>query len=372
MEFFYPKNFHQLSTFNCNLVRFFGYFHFKPSQRHAEKLNLVDILRLFAYLIIGLYISMESSNINMGSLNSLILTVGLDFLLKVTIFMPVVFRTFNFVVRNDLLKIIRNINFIDENLRMLGVQVDHKKHLKVALSVTFGYFSSLLFTLILDDVLFTSYLPEVKMEKLQGLFAVFNLASYLSYNISQMLIILTVQVRVTYLKKLLKLKNLSVTSLKGIRKVHLTLFDTMNSINFCYSLNLISFFFQFTFFVIFFLFDVFYSALTIKSSTLNDLIFAIIQLGYLQFFFWFCAWMIVHSSLLVAEVEEMEDVVQCRSSNLDNPELARNFMFLNLQLQHSKLHVSCGLFEINWKLLFAIIGTVFSYITILFQFELGS
>jgi 7tm Chemosensory receptor len=325
--------------------------------------NLDELLKLLFFVFFGVYMSSRSANINLGDLNSMILELGIKFLMKLTFFMPTFFRIFNFIVREKHEKIVKDIHKVDLMLRKIGVKIDHEKHLRAALAVTGFYFLSLFFTLTFDQILSTNFLQQIEMDVFEGIFAAINIAAYLSYQISHMLIIVAIFTRVKHVNEILS-RKIDVKTLKTLGKIQLKLFDTANLINFCFSFDLLNFFLQFLFFLIFFLFDIFHFVTT--DSTLNDWIFVSISFGYLQFYFWFGAWVILHAGQLSNEVSEMESLVQ---SKVTSEEDQKRFIFLTMQLQHSKIYVSSGIFVIDWNFLFIMIGSVFSYIIILIQFD---
>lgn len=362
MKFLRPKNFLQVAFFNCKFAEFFGYFYFDVNKKASN--NLDELLKLLFFVLFGIYMSSRSSNINLGDLNSVILELGIKFLMKVTFFMPTFFRIFNFIVREKHEKIVKNIHKIDLKLRKIGVKIDHERHLMVALAVTGCYYLSLFFTLTFDQILSINFLEQIEMDAFEGIFAAINIAAYLSYQIAHMLIIVAVFTRVKNLNEILTRKIIDV---KTLGKIQLKLFDTANLINFCFSFDLLNFFLQFVFFLIFFFFDIFHFLTT--DSTLKDWIFVAISVGYLQFYFWFGAWVILHAGLLSNEVGEMENLVQSKVTSKNDQ---KRFILLTMQLQHSKIYASSGLFEVNWNFLFIMIGSVFSYIIILIQFDLDA
>jgi hypothetical protein len=104
MKIFGVKNiFSEIGSFNISIANFFGYLHFNINNR-ANGLNsyrsLDEYLRLLFYVIFGFLSSLKGSSVNIGSRNSLILTIGITILLQLTIFMPTIFRIFNFIVRD--------------------------------------------------------------------------------------------------------------------------------------------------------------------------------------------------------------------------------------------------------------------------------
>lgn len=369
VKFFERRNFLEVCSFNCSLVRLFGYFHFsvRSIKSREQKLKVDEYLRLIFYVIVGLFMSLKSSNINVGSRNSLIFQIGLTILLQLTIFMPTVFRIFDFIIRKKHVKVIEDINWIDEKLTAFGIKINHPKHFKTALVVTMLYFISLYLTIGVDQYLYLNYLDQIEMDMMEGIFAFINIIAYMNYQVTHMLIIDTVYLRFKYINQILENNIQSIETVKIIRRIHIRLCDVISSINACYTLNLLNFFFQFTFFNIFFYFGLMHQL--IYGSTFEELIFSIIVLAYVQFFFWFGAWIILHSALMKSEAGNMEGIVLQRMMDSKSRKIMKHINIFNFQIEHEKIEVSAGLFNIDWTFLFAIIGTVFSYLIVLLQFD---
>ena len=369
VKFFERTNFLEVCSFNCSLVRFFGYFHFSVGSIRSREKNLKvdEYLRLIFYVVVGLFMSLKSSNINVGSRNSFIFQIGLTILLQLTIFMPTVFRIFNFIIRKKHEKVIEDINWIDEKLTTFGIEIHHPKHFKAALVVTVFYFISLYVAIGVDQYLYLNYLDQIEMDIVEGIFAFINIVAYMNYQVTHMLIIDTVYLRFKYINQILENDIQNIEVIKTVRIIHIRLCDTISSINACYTLNLLNFFFQFTFFNIFFYFGLTHQI--IYGSTFEEMIFSIIVFAYVQFFFWFGAWIILHSALMKSEVGNMEGIVLQRMIDSKNRKIMKHINIFNFQIEHEKVEVSAGLFNIDWTFLFAIIGTVFSYLIVLLQFD---
>jgi hypothetical protein len=366
-SFFRRNSFKEVASLNCAIVRFNGYFHFTLDKSKARR-GWDEYMRFGLYLLLGLYMSLKSSNINIGTRNSLIFEMGMTVLLQLSVFAPTVFRIFNFVVRHKHVRIVENIDWIDKRLSEMGIEINHSKHFRAALVITISYFCSLYFALFLDEILTMKYLPEIEVDMVEGIFAVINVAAYLTYQITHMLLVVAMHFRVQYLNRVLESGEPDITSIRMMRKIHLRILDTMAHINACYSLNLLNFFFQFTFFNVFFYFGLIHHVIA-DNSTFKEIVVSIIIFGYVQFFFWFCAWMILHSSLLKNGGESLDDTVRAQVMFAKNRKLLRHFNIFNFQLQHQKIEVSAGLFVIDWSFLFGIISVLFSYLIILIQFD---
>lgn len=363
-------NFQGICSFNCAISNFFGYFHFPPNQNHVkyDECKATVYTKFAFHVAFGLFASIKSSNINVGHVtSSIIVNIAIGILIKLTLFMPTVYRVFNFVVRHEHVKIIKNVQSIDDELFRMGININYLKHFVVAVLVTLIYFSFLFITFYVDSQLTLKYL-NLNLDPIVGLCAAFNVAAYLSYQISHMLIITTVYKRLQQMNHILETKRLDHSLLRKVGKLSNKLSDTLEMINSCYSINLLNYFLQFIIFSIFFFFGLFHY-LTSPEADFQEFIFNTISCFYLFYFFWFGAWMITFSSWV--ESEGHQTIMLIHSHTLTSQKDLTACNCLCLQLDHQKPLVSCGLFIVDWAYLLVFISALFSYLIILVQFETG-
>jgi hypothetical protein len=371
MKILLKKNFHEVSSFNCKITKFFGYFHFtlKSDDEKLKECKPTVYLKFVIFTVLGFLASIKSSKVNIGnSTNSVILQMGIRLLIQQTLFMPTVFRVLNFVVRHQHEKIIDNIQSIDDDLTRMGANINYRKHFLVAIIITTSYYGFLLLTFYIDDRLSSRFLEISEMDLLGVLLAAFNIAAYLSYEICHMLVIYATYKRFQFMNQILKWHNLDRELMKRVGKIHSKLSKTLHLINSCFALNLLNYFLQFIIFSIFFFFGL-YHYLASATKSIEEFVFIIIAGFYLLFYFFFSAWIITVSSWVQAEGSQAKILVHSKSVKR-----AKDLKALNnfcVQLDHNEPVVTCGLFNVDWTLLFAFISAVFSYLIILIQFESG-
>lgn len=369
MKFFDKRSFLDVSSFNVSLLKALGYFHFSIDDIRSKEVQLKadEYLRLLFYIIAGFYVSLKASNLNVGTRNSLIFQIGMNILLQISMFAPVIYRSYNFSVRNVHKKIIEDVHWVDQKLVQLGVEIDHPWHFKVALGVTGFYFISFAVTIFVDESLRECYLPDLRVHISEGLFAMINVIAYMWYQVSHMLIILTIYVRLKYLHKVLKGNDRELEVIKMIRIAHLKLVENLRQINCCYTVNILNYFFQFSFFNIFFYFGLVHQIFF--ESTTEEVIFSFIIFAWVQFFFWFGAWIMLYSVLIKLETEYTKRTVLNKIFKSVDRKAQKALILFSFQFEHEEVSITAKLFYVDLKLLFAMFGTVFSYIIILIQFE---
>lgn len=371
MKFFDRKNFHEACSFNCRLTRHFGYFYF-PLEDDSRKLKVcrkILFIRISLYVIVGLLVSIKSSEVNIGnSTNSIIINMGMKIIIQQTLFMPTIFRVMNFLLRHQHATIVANIQSIDDDFKALGFEIDYRKHFAVAFTLTVAYFGFLLLTFYVDDELTSKFLEIRNMDPLGALLGAVNVTAYLSYLISHMLVTYAIYKRFQLVNRALRRRNLDYSLVKKIANIHIRLCDTVDLLNFCFSLNLLNYFCQFVIFSIFYFFGL-YHFMTTPVKTVAELIFNVVTSFYWAYYFWFGAWMVTVGSWIESEGKEIKREVHSKiPKNAKAAKACNNFC---LQMDQNNPVVSCGLFAVGWAFVFAFIGTLFSYLIILIQFESG-
>lgn len=81
-----------------------------------------------------------------------------------------------------------------------------------------------------------------------------------------------------------------------------------------------------------------------------------------------CLWMIIFSSWIESEGEKTVALVHQLASKDGKLDVLKSSYIMALQAQHRQLKIS-SLFDVNWKTLFALLGTIFSYSIVLIQFH---
>lgn len=362
-------NFQDVCSFNCAITNFFGFFHFTSNQNleTVHQCWRIVYLKFAFHVAFGLFASIKSSGVNIPhSTGSIIVNMGIRILIQLALYMPTAHRVFNFVMRHQHVKIIKNVQSIDDELFRMGIDINYRKHFIVAMVVTILYFNFLILTLFVDTKLTLKYFGNMKADPLTTFLAAYNVAAYLSFQISHMLIISTIYKRFQLVNQFLETKRLDQTMCRKISKLCSKLSDSLDLVNSCFTINLLNYFFKFIIFNIFFFFGIFHY-MTTSVATLQELIFNTISSFYFVYFFWFGAWMITVSSWVKSEGCKMKMLIH--SQTLTSPRALKACNLFCLQLDHQEPAISCGLFIVNWAYLLIVISGVFSYLIILVQYQ---
>jgi 7tm Chemosensory receptor len=301
-------------------------------------------------------------------MSSVIIRVGFQCLTMQTIFMPTVFRILNFIARRQHASIIEKCQSIDDDFARLGVAINYSQHYLVSVVVSAFYYGFFLLVIVVDEQLNSMFSVNTKTDVVPALFAMLNISSYLSYQISHMLIVTTMYSRFRYLNQFVERSVMDRQLMICIARLLNKLNETLDLMNSCFAINLLNYFFQFIIFSVFFFFSLYHSV-TAHDANFRDFILNIISGFWLLFFLWYGAWMVIMSNWLKVEGANTKLVIH--SKEVTDPICLKTFNLLCLQLEHSTPLVTSGLFHIDWPYLFTFISALFSYLIILIQFETG-
>ncbi|XP_070504866.1 putative gustatory receptor 28b [Chironomus tepperi] len=367
--------------------KIFGFAHFSVDGKIENgkiKLELFDFLSAVISNSIVLYIvylnydrdltiiSTTSRVINMGSRLVLIYEIGNVFIAAVIMMLK----------RHDVWGIFYRCHKLDEELKTLGMRIDHKKQ-QLNLHIVIGV--CLLIFFLMAGI--SGYFLWTLIDPLR---APFMIVSYMTINASMTTTLLTsafllysIFIRFRLINDSIKkffvteeedeLKNQKSSEVlcKIVAKLadlHDTLVDIVGSFNYCFSFTLMH---------------------VVASTFLTDIfsIFAIyrvfVRYDYSQWeaaviqyvwnlYFLIYGFIIVMLGSLVTRTGKYTAVLVHKAVNYiyddDDPIIDVLKMF-SQQMQHRAPVVTCGLFTFDFTLLFTIIGATATYIVILIQFD---
>lgn len=143
--------------------------------------------------------------------------------------------------------------------------------------------------------------------------------------------------------------------------------DTLLNFQRCYSINAVTFLTYFTFSSIFCLFGVI-SHFMSTSADRDD--FFIMLIVWTLYNFPFVLWTFLFASRIKNTSENVHANAFKILETMPTSKVLRSVQTLTMQMSHRQPQFSCGLFVYDWFFMFVIIGTIFSYLLILLQFEL--
>ena len=127
--------------------------------------------------------------------------------------------------------------------------------------------------------------------------------------------------------------------------------------------------FRFTVFSVFIMFDFF--LITTKNSNFSHKIFLIAGLLFIIPAGITTISAIVQSALLKREGGKFLTLLHGKKISKGDKKTLNLIQLGSLQMAHQFSEISCGLFTIDWKFLFVLISTCFSYMIILCQFDVA-
>lgn len=141
--------------------------------------------------------------------------------------------------------------------------------------------------------------------------------------------------------------------------------DVFDSISAFYMLSILMFILGSTYFNVYFWY-LLYSFLAVASKGLGYFLTTTILwcLYYLPCIFW----MVMFSSWIEYEGLRTVDLVLLLAYKDTKLKNLKSSITMALQATHRRPKITCGLYELNWKALFAMMGSVFSFSVITIQF----
>ncbi|CRL04668.1 CLUMA_CG017732, isoform A [Clunio marinus] len=177
-------------------------------------------------------------------------------------------------------------------------------------------------------------------------------APSLNYSMCYLLLIAAIYKRFKYVDQLLTQSNVSLSTIKKLRRIHDKLLDTLNLINSCFIIYVLCILGGVFITIVFNLYSL-YHFLEANVQDAKSIIANFMMLFTLIFPLLQSLWIITYSKWIA------EDNLKIRT--FINAKLTRNQKFLEslnlfeMQLQHRKPRISVGLFDVDLKFLFTFI-----------------
>lgn len=153
--------------------------------------------------------------------------------------------------------------------------------------------------------------------------------------------------------------------LKRVANIFDTVCDIFDAISKFYLLNILGFLVGFTYFNIFFVFGIF---LNFKLRTWKMIYFSATSVCWLFYF----SPLVIYITIIASRIEtEGRRTVNIMHELINVQGQTKDLKILNILVQqasHRSPRISCGLFYLNWKFFFSMLGGIFSFSIILIQF----
>lgn len=196
---------------------------------------------------------------------------------------------------------------------------------------------------------------------------------YQNYNMTFVIILYLIYLRLRSINEHLdtlyiKIDKEITDGLCIVRKLIEKLCDIIENVKFIFAINTIFYFTHFTFFLIM-LFFALISYIFRSDATDIDFAFCIVLLSWVFYYSPTFFFGILFACLIKREVQKTFFLITKLFLIQRDINVHENVKLTLMQLNHRCPLISCGMFDIDWRLLMSITGTVFSYLIILAQFD---
>ena len=205
-----------------------------------------------------------------------------------------------------------------------------------------------------------------------------NSITYIIYENICLVTIFVIYFRLNQVRNYLsfKLENLNnlkeenlLKAVKAVADVVDKVCDAVESIKFCHTVNLIDYILHY---LIVAVLTVYGSSSSVfrQNSTKHDKVFSLLTLAWTLLYTPFVVSLFLISNMIKGITKSIENTIQSilNKRNLDL-QIHKTTQILFLQLYHRRPMISCGLFVVDWYLLFYLLGIGYSYLVIIIQFE---
>lgn len=266
-------------------------------------------------------------------------------------------------------------------MSLLRIDQNHQKLLVVTVLLFVGYlgcfFLHIGFMARISREIITVLPVEVSVTRgiLTGLILIWNAISYQSYLVGYMVIVYTIYFRLFLIRKFIekqfldKENELSIKNLKSVASLVDRVCDSLDSLKICYSINTVVYLIHISLYSIL----TCYGLLSYFSKPKNlpgELLFSLIYLSWTFYYAPFGIWTFLTANWIKKEGKIIETQIQkLLFKYIGNVNHHKRAKLIFLQMYHRRPIISCGVFVIDWGLLFYFMGVCFSYLVIVIQFD---
>lgn len=254
-------------------------------------------------------------------------------------------------------------------MKRLNVTVNHKRECITIMITLAGVHVINLSAILLAGKLLKSFgiVHSAPTRNFYFILGVFTQRSYAVLNIS---LLAAAKNRLSLINKEIEHKSCSFEKFKELLNVHSKFCDVANLLNQCVSFNLMMSVINFVFHCTMQMFSLY--KLASNDSSMESKIYCLTACIYFPPELFFMMSTVINSSLLKMEAKRTMTLVHSKNSlSAGNPEILKLLHLTALQIEHNKPVISCGLFIVDWKILFATISGSLSSVIILIQFDIA-
>lgn len=158
---------------------------------------------------------------------------------------------------------------------------------------------------------------------------------------------------------------LSPKLVKSTARMYNKLCDTYEAISLFYFVNFMLYLLAFTYFAIYACYSAY---IFLRNPNLDILLFMLTSLWWLFFYSPCVLWMITFSSWIQQESHRTVDIMELMMRPTTDLRTDRDVQLFSLMVSHRAPNISSGLFVLDWKMFFKMLGGIFSFSVIAIQF----
>lgn len=259
---------------------------------------------------------------------------------------------------------------------MSDLHIDLKpQHLFIAtVSLFAGYLAWFLLNMSAFHYISLPVQHNMHFNIFDGVLFAINSLSYQNYLVGYMVCIYTIYFRLFHIRKYIEhsepIKNNLEQDLKGVASLVDKICDSLDCLKVCYTINTVIYLSHFAFYSIIATYGfISYFSKTNRSSL--ELTLSLMTLCWHSYYAPFVIWMFLLASWIKKEGKMIEVFIQklLHKTPSQKVKTHKRAEFIFMQLHHRRPLISCGVFVIDWHLLFYFMGICFSYLVIVIQFD---
>lgn len=261
-------------------------------------------------------------------------------------------------------------------MKRLNININHKNNLAITVTIFSLYFIFFLFNVSLSYFIITPVRAQIVSNTFNGsLFAV-NVAFFQNNAVAYMVIVYMLYSRLSSIRRYLnaldsKSHEMILPTLNEISFLVDKICDTLDLMKICYTIKLLGYVLHFTFYTVLGIYG-YLSYFYNSSPSYLDLAFCSMTLMWEIYYAPFFIWILVFSNLIEREGEKIEMSAHNISEKFPGVKIIKRVNLIAMQCHHRRLLIECGVYVIDWKLLFVMFGSVYSFLLIIIQFEFNN
>lgn len=266
-------------------------------------------------------------------------------------------------------------------MQHLGIEANHKEVVILTISIFSFYYVCFVITSVFCFFFTAPIQDQMGDNHFRATLFIISVIFYQNSAIVYMIFIHLIHLRLSLVRKLIQnlINDQKLTTEELLAKLKtIAIFidrvgDTLDEMKICYTVKLAVYIFYFLFYTVLSIYG-YISYFCNSKSSFTDLNYSGLIVSWEFYYAPFFIWIFIFSTRVKLESQAISMLSQkllLKKSQKDSSlKIGRRLKFITMQLFHRQLLIECGVFTVDWKLLFFIIGSIFSYLLIIIQFEL--